>query len=63
MMTDFKTYSNTTWFFSPIKSTDTNWALFSDKSHFQIEKHLFVFFSDPTLNFYQIFVLYRFNDM
>ena len=26
-----------TWFFSPIKSTDTNWALFADKAQFSIQ--------------------------
>ena len=29
---DFKLHSNMTWFFSPIKSTDTNRALFPDIS-------------------------------
>ena len=29
---DFIIYSNMTWFFSPIKSTDTNSALFPDIS-------------------------------
>ena len=33
-----------TWFFSPIKSTDTNLALFSDKSHFPIQPVVTSFF-------------------
>ena len=40
----FMINSNMTWFFSPIKATDTNWALFSDKSHFPIQPVVTVFF-------------------
>ena len=33
-----------TWFFSPIKSTDTNWALFVDNAQFPIQPVVTVFF-------------------
>ena len=32
-----------TWFFSPIKSTDTNYALFTDNAQFPIQPFVAVF--------------------
>ena len=39
-------YSYMTWFFFPIKSTDTNWALFTDNAQFHIQPVVTGFFSE-----------------
>ena len=39
----FVNHSNMTWFFSRIKSTDTNWALFTDNAQFPIQPVVIVF--------------------
>ena len=46
---EFIFYSNMTWFFSPIESADTNWALFSDKSRFPIQPVVTGFFPRSTV--------------